>query len=125
MIKSRCSGNIIDTNMPIIAVPVTATGEEIPKILRYFKECLAEYKRIVKRGTAASLNGRCIPIFNRDEKCFALMFVRGCDENCNESAIKQLEYYSDVTDCGVAFRSSDFDELLMSNMLTCDIEIWE
>lgn len=125
MIKNTCSGDIIDTNMPIIAVPVTATGEDIPKILRVFKECLSEYKRIVKKFTAAKLNGRCIPIFNRDEKCFALMFSKGCDSEYEKSAVQQLEYYSNVTDCGIAFRRGDFDEAYINDVITHDVEVWE
>lgn len=126
MIKNRCSGNIVDTEMPIIAVPVTVTGESIPKILRSFKECLAEYKRIIKKvSTTNDLIGRCVPVFNRDGKCFALLFARDMDEDCQKSAIRQLEYYSNVTDCGVAFKRGDFNESYMDEILTHNVEVWE
>lgn len=124
MIKSKCSGNILDTDMPIIAVSVTTTGEDIPKILREYKECLSEYKAILKKSsTAKNLEGRCIPIFNRNEKCFALLFDRNSDVSKKKS-VEQLEYYSSVTNCGVAFRECDFDTELMEGVLSCEMEEW-
>lgn len=125
MIKSKRSGNILDTDMPIIAVAVTTTGEAIPKILREYKECLAEYKSILKKTSATkNLMGRCIPVFNRDGKCFALMFSDKNDCGVTENAVRQLEYYSNVTNCSVAFRSCDFSEDVMENIMTCEMEEW-
>lgn len=125
MIKSKRSGDILDTDMPIIAVSVTTTGEDIPKILRAYKECLSEYKSILKKSsTVKSLVGRCIPVFNRDEKCFALLFDKNCDESASREAIAQLEYYSNVTNCSVAFRACDFDPFLIEEVLTCEVEEW-
>lgn len=125
MIKFKRSGNILDTDMPIIAVAVTTTGEAIPKILREYKECLAEYKSILKKtSTTKNLIGRCIPVFNRDGKCFALMFADSKDSLSVENAVKQLEYYSNVTNCSVAFRACDFDAGIMENIITCEMEEW-
>lgn len=125
MIKSKCSGDIIDTDMPIIAVSVSTTGEDIPKILREYNECLSEYKSILKKSsTAKSLEGRCIPIFNRNEKCFALLFCKNCDSSKKKQSVEQLEYYSNVTNCGVAFRECDFDPELMEEVLSCEMEEW-
>lgn len=125
MIKSKRSGNILDTDMPIIAVSVTTTGEDIPKILREYKECLSEYKAILKKSsTAKNLEGRCIPVFNRDEKCFALLFDKNCDASAKRKSVEQLEYYSNVTNCCVAFRECDFDPNIMEEVLSCEAEEW-
>lgn len=125
MIKSKRSGDILNTDMPIIAVSVTTTGENIPKILRAYKECLSEYKSILKKSSATkNLEGRCIPVFNRDEKCFALLFDKNCGLSAKREAVAQLEYYSNVTNCSVAFRSCDFDSFLMEEVLTCEMEEW-
>ena len=126
MIKSKRSGDILDTDMPIIAVSVTTTGEDIPKILRAYKECLSEYKSILKKSsTEKSLVGRCIPVFNRDEKCFALLFDKNCDATAKRKSVEQLEYYSNVTNCCVAFRKCDFDPNIMEEVLSCETEEWE
>ena len=125
MIKSKRSGNILDTDMPIIAVSVTTTGEDIPKILREYKECLSEYKAILKKSsTGKNLDGRCIPVFNRDEKCFALLFDKNCDASAKRKSVEQLEYYSNVTNCCVAFRECDFDPNIMEEVLSCEAEEW-
>lgn len=126
MNKTVHSGDIVNSDMGIIAIAVTVNGESIPKILRERKGCLADYKDILHRSRSVEdVRGWCVPLYDEDERCIALMFTKGEAEDAERKAVKQLDYFANVTASGVAYRSGDFDSNIIDNGLTCRIEEWE